>query len=72
MVSPVESEELISDMYMDCHSMVYMGNCLYVFGGRKKATFIELNRLSDQMYCFNLKSKKWLVVPAGNSVTMVT
>ena len=74
MVSPIESEELMKDMYMDCHSMVYMGNSLYIFGGRLRGNFLETSRLSDRLYCFNLKSKKWLVVSgniqAGNSVTM--
>lgn len=72
MVSPVESEELMKDMYMDCHSMVHMGNCLYVFGGRLKRSFSGINKLSDRLYCFNLKSKKWLVVSHSGGYGVTT
>ena len=61
LVRPVESQDIMDDLFMDCHSLVLIGHFLYLFGGRLRNKAGSSDRVSDRLYCFNLISKKWLV-----------
>ena len=59
LVRPVDSQEIIDDMFMDCHTLVIIGHSLYLFGGRLRGRVGLRDRVSDKLYCFNLISNKW-------------